>query len=98
MMLWPIEHAREVLNGYATWVDSVPDEMTSLVRLLQVPPIPDVPEFLRGKSFVGIEAAYLGTPEDGDALLAPLREIAPTFMDTVQTMPAAAAAQASHGP
>ena len=89
MMLWPIEHARDVLNGYATWVDSVPDEMTSLVRLLQVPPIPDVPEFLRGKSFVGIEAAYLGTPEDGDALLAPLREIAPTFMDTVQTMPAA---------
>jgi FAD/FMN-containing dehydrogenase len=66
----------------------VPDEVTSVGRLLQLPPIPDVPEPLRGKSLAVVEAAFMGSKEDGRALLAPLRELGPAI-DTFSVLPAA---------
>ena len=47
------------------WTPTVPDEVTSVGRMLQFPPIPDIPEPLRGHSFVVIEAAFLGTERAG---------------------------------
>ncbi|MGZ4400333.1 MAG: FAD-binding oxidoreductase, partial [Gaiellaceae bacterium] len=55
----------------------MPDECTSLGRLLQLPPIPEIPEHLRGRSFVLVEAAFLGALPAGEALLAPLRALRP---------------------
>jgi hypothetical protein len=85
-LFWPLERAHEVLDAWRTWVDGVPDEMTSLGRILRVPPLPGVPEGLRGRAFVLVEAAYLGSEADGAALLRPLRELGPEI-DTVTTMP-----------
>ena len=45
----------------------VPDEVTSVGRLLQFPPLPQIPEPLRGKSFALVEAAFLGAEADGRA-------------------------------
>ena len=39
---------------------TVPEEVTSIGRMLQLPPIPDIPEMLRGRQVVVVEAAYLG--------------------------------------
>jgi hypothetical protein len=87
MMLWPIERDREVLNAWRQWVDTVPDEVTSLGRLLHFPPIPDIPEPFRGREFVGIEAVSLLDPAESEALIAPLRALGPE-MDTFGMMPA----------
>jgi FAD/FMN-containing dehydrogenase len=51
VMFWPVERAAEVLNAWREWTATVPDEMTSVGRILQLPPLPDVPEPLRGRSF-----------------------------------------------
>ena len=67
----------------------MPDDMTTVGRLLQLPPIPDIPEPLRGRSFVGVQAFYLGTEAEGAALVAPIRALGPEI-DTVATIPAAA--------
>src|SRR5262245_62130905 len=48
---------------------------------MQFPPIAAIPEHLRGKSFVIVEAVFMGSEEDGAALLQPLRELGPV-MDT----------------
>jgi FAD/FMN-containing dehydrogenase len=48
-LIFPMERAGEVLNAWREWVDTVPDEVTSIGRLLQVPPLPDIPEPLRGR-------------------------------------------------
>ena len=61
-LLWPRERAEEIFNAWREWTQTVPDEVTSLCRLLNVPPLPDVPEPLRGRSFVVVEAAILGGP------------------------------------
>jgi FAD/FMN-containing dehydrogenase len=86
-VLWfPIERAAEVLKAWRAWTDTVPEELTSVGRLLQLPPIPQIPEPVRGKSFVIVEAIYLGDEAEGAELLAPLRTLAPV-MDTVATIP-----------
>ena len=80
-LFFPYERAGEVLEAWRQWTRSVPDEVTSVGRMIQIPPIPDVPEFLRGRSFTVIEATFLGTEQQGAELLAPLRELGPE-MDT----------------
>jgi hypothetical protein len=37
--------------------------MTSVGRILQFPPLPEVPEPLRGNAFVLVEGIYLGPEE-----------------------------------
>jgi len=81
-LFWPFERASDILHAWREWSATVPDELTSLGRLLQLPSIPDIPEPFRGRSFVLVEAAYLGKEADGQELLRPLREHAPEI-DTV---------------
>ena len=89
VMLWPIERASEILHAWREWTADMPDDMTTVGRLLQLPPIPDIPEPLRGRSFVAVEAFYLGDEAEGAALVAPIRALGPEI-DTVTTIPVAA--------
>jgi hypothetical protein len=90
ILWWPIERDREVLH---TWAEltrhELPDELTSVGRYLRLPPLPDIPEPMRGKSFVVVEVVHLGEPEQADELLAPLRALGPT-LDTIQRIPTSA--------
>jgi FAD binding domain/Berberine and berberine like len=89
-ILWfPVERAAEILRAWREWTDDLPDEMTSVGRILQLPPIEAIPEPVRGKSFVIVEAIYSGDDHaEGERLVAPLRALGPV-MDTVATMPVA---------
>jgi FAD binding domain len=88
-ILWyPVERAAEVLKAWRVWTDDLPDEMSSVGRILQFPPIPQIPEPVRGQSFVVVEAIWLGEAREGARLLEPLRVLGPV-MDTVDTMPIA---------
>jgi FAD/FMN-containing dehydrogenase len=92
-VLWyPVDRAAEILNEWRAWTDGQPEEMSSVGRILQFPPIPEIPEPVRGQSFVVVEAIYLGDEADGAELLAPLRALGPV-LDTVATIPVAALAQ-----
>ena len=86
VMFWPVERATEVLNAWREWVDTVPDELTSVGRILQLPPLPEIPEPLRGGSFVVVETIYVGDEAEGEKLIAPFRALEPT-LDTVATVP-----------
>jgi FAD/FMN-containing dehydrogenase len=76
-LFWPWEEAERVLGAWRRWTAGVPAEVTSMARLLQLPPLPSVPEPLRGRAFVNVQAAVTGTPDEAAALLAPLRELGP---------------------
>jgi FAD/FMN-containing dehydrogenase len=86
ILFFPFERSAEILNAWREWTEDTPRELTSAGRLLQFPPIPDIPEPLRGQSFVVVEAAYIGSEADGAALLQPLRELGPV-MDTFAVIP-----------
>lgn len=84
MLFWPIDAAADVLHAWQQWVTTVPDEVTSVGRLLRFPPLPD---HLRGRSFAVVEAACLSYDEPAAAeLLAPLRALRPE-MDTFGPTP-----------
>ena len=86
VLFFPIERGKEVLHAWRNWLEDVPDEVTSVGRFLQFPPIPDIPEPLRGGSFVVVEATSLLDEAATDELLRPLRELGPA-MDTFATIP-----------
>ena len=87
-VLWyPIERGSEVLHTWGELTRSgPPDELTTVGRFLNFPPIPQIPEPVRGKSFVIVEAYHLGDPARADRLLAPLRALGPVN-DTIATVP-----------
>ena len=86
ILFFPLERGAEVLRAWRRWVDTVPDEVTSVGRFLQFPPLPALPEHLRGQSFAVIEAASLLGEDASDELLRPLRELGPQ-LDTFATIP-----------
>jgi FAD/FMN-containing dehydrogenase len=96
-LFFGIERSSEVLRAWREWTDTVPDEVTSMGRLLRLPPLPEVPELLRGRAFVSVEAAYLGDAAAGAGLVRPLRELGPE-LDTFATIHAPALARLNIDP
>jgi FAD/FMN-containing dehydrogenase len=92
VLFFPIERAGEVLHAWRDWLPSVPDAVTSVGRLLRFPPLPDLPEPLRGQSFAVIEAACQLTDDEAAEVLAPLRALGPA-MDTFARIPVTELAQ-----
>ena len=88
-LFFPIERARQVLHAWRELVPTMPEAMTTVGRLLMLPPLEEIPEPVRGRSFVIVEAIYLGDETEGSRLLEPLRRLQPE-MDTTGTIPVAA--------
>ena len=86
-LFWPIERAREVIVAWRDHLEALPREVTSAIRLFQFPPLPQVPEPFRGRSFVALGAACLLPSREADALLRPWRGLGPEI-DTFTMMPA----------
>ncbi|MEO3821676.1 FAD-binding oxidoreductase [Plantactinospora sp. B24E8] len=86
-LYFPGERAAEVLTAWSAWTADLPDEMTSSIALLRLPPAPELPEPLRGQFVVHVRIAYVGPAEEGARLVAPLRAIGPTLIDSVADLP-----------
>src|SRR4051812_2474579 len=82
VLFFPWERSSEVLHAWREWTETVPDEMTSVGRILQFPPMPELPDHLRGQKFVIVEGFYMGDEASGRELMKPLRDLGPA-MDTV---------------
>ena len=83
ILFFPLERASEVLHAWREWTATAPDEITSIGRLLRFPPLPDIPEPVRGQSFAVVEVVSLLEQVATDEALASLRKLGP-LMDTVQ--------------
>jgi FAD/FMN-containing dehydrogenase len=91
-LFFPIQRSAQVLHAWREWTHMVPDEVTSIGRLMRFPPVPEVPEHLRGGALALVEAAYLGDAAAGGELIGPLRRLGPEI-DTFATIPAPALGQ-----
>ncbi|MBV9335780.1 MAG: hypothetical protein JO243_07780, partial [Solirubrobacterales bacterium] len=78
----------EVLHAWRqlTAGRDLPDELTTVGRFLNLPPAPEIPDPIRGQSFVIVEAYHIGNPAQADELLAPLRRLGP-INDTMAKVP-----------
>ncbi len=85
-MFWPWERSAEVLHAWREWTKTAPDEATTSARIMQMPPMEEVPEFLRGRSFVTIDGAVIGDRAHGAEVISALRELGPEI-DTFDMVP-----------
>jgi len=92
VLFFPWERSSEVLHAWLEWTPTVPDDVTSVGRILQFPPIPEIPEPMRGQKFVVVEAVVTGDEWYGAAQMRPLRELGPV-MDTFAMVPPAGIAE-----
>jgi hypothetical protein len=88
-MIYPAEVGTDAIRTYRDWTETVPDEVTSIVRFLRPPDIPDVPEPIRGVPLLTLGFASIGTEAEGKERTAALGEIGEPMMSTVAQMPAA---------
>jgi FAD/FMN-containing dehydrogenase len=88
-LIFPAELGVEAVRAYRDWTRTLPDEVTSIGRFLRPPPLPDVPEPLRDRPLWTVTAACIGSREDGERQVAPLRELGEPIMDTFDQIPAA---------
>ena len=86
VLFFPWERSSEVLHAWLDWTRTVPDEVTSVGRILQFPPLPELPDLLRGQNFVVVEAVFMGSESEGAELLEPLRALGPAI-DTFAMVP-----------
>lgn len=86
-VFWPGELAPTLLTVFAEWSATLPDDFAASIGLLRLPPLPEVPEPLRGRFAVHLRVAYLGEDAEGERLLAPMRAVAPPMIDMVGRMP-----------
>jgi FAD/FMN-containing dehydrogenase len=86
-LLWDLADIEPVLREWAAWAPTAPDEITTSFRAMRLPPMPELPDFLRGRELVVVDGAVLGSDERGEELLAGLRALRPT-MDTFGRVPA----------
>jgi len=90
MVAWPIEASADLLAAFREWTATAPRELTSSLRFLNLPPFPDIPEPLRGKSVMALTAAHLGSEGEGREALAPMLGIADPLLDGMGPIPPAA--------
>ncbi|WP_136045009.1 FAD-binding oxidoreductase [Microbacterium sp. K41] len=86
-LYYAAEDAAAVLRTFAEWSHDLPDEMTTSVAMLRLPPLPELPEPLRGRFVCAVRIGYVGAADDAEALMAPLREVARPLIDAVGVMP-----------
>ncbi|MFD0692223.1 FAD-binding oxidoreductase [Actinomadura fibrosa] len=95
---WPAAQAGRLLPAWLAWSRHAPEEATTSLRIIDLPPGPDLPSHLRSGPVVCVDGAVLAaTPDDvrtarrqAEDLLGPLRAIAVPIVDTWR--PAAPAA------
>ena len=97
-LLYPTELADEVFGRYETWVADVPDELTSAVVVMNFPPFEEVPEPIRGRSFVIVRGCWCGPSEEGGALIDSWRSWREPLLDAFGPMPFAEMAAISQDP
>ncbi|MGH3495915.1 MAG: FAD-binding oxidoreductase [Nocardioidaceae bacterium] len=85
-VFFPGSAAPRLLDSYRQWTATLADTTCTALALLRLPPLPDIPEPLRGQFVVHLRFVHLGDRSEGEALLAPMRAVAPAIIDAVDEM------------
>jgi FAD/FMN-containing dehydrogenase len=66
--------AAPVLHTYRTWAPTLPEDVTTSIAIMRMPPFDFVPEPLRGQTVVHLRYVYSGTDfDEGERLVEPMK-------------------------
>ncbi len=78
---YPIEDAARVLAGWRDAVAGAPDELSTAGLIWALPVVDELPEQLRGLSYVGVAGMWAGDPAEGEHATRDLRDLATPLLD-----------------
>jgi FAD/FMN-containing dehydrogenase len=81
------DRAAEILAFMRDYMADAPDDLGAGVALISAPPLPVVPEEMHFQPVVGIVICWTGSKEEGEKVVAPIREVAQPALDMVGEMP-----------
>ena len=86
-MLWEMEQAADIMKWYRQFIVHAPQEVTGFFAFLTVPPGPPFPEALHFKKMCGIVWCYIGSLEEANKMLEPLRSFGRPAFEFFAPMP-----------
>jgi hypothetical protein len=81
------ENIETALRGWVDWTTGADPRVTTSVAVLRLPPLDFVPEPFRGRRLLTVRFAFPGSAAEGEQLAAPLRTLAPVYVDALGDIP-----------
>jgi hypothetical protein len=98
-VVWPAAAALELFSAWRDWTTRLPPAMSCTVGIISLPPLPHVPEPLRGRRVVTLTACYAGPADRGAALIGELTAQTPEpVLNTWRALTAADLGNLSNNP
>jgi hypothetical protein len=91
-------HIETALRAWIDWTAAAPARVSTSVAIVRFPPADAVPPPLRGRRLLTLRFAHPGDATDGARLSAPLRQVAPVYLDALGAMPIADVARIFNDP
>jgi hypothetical protein len=103
---WPVAQAARLVAEWQRWTLDAPRDAATSLRVMNLPPLPEIPPALTGGPVLGLAGLVLSSTEDdlvaaqryADELLGPLRAVAEPVFDTWQVGSPAAVPEAHMDP
>jgi len=87
LVAWPQSEAPKVLELYRTLAEQAPPELTLVTLMRPAPPAPWLPKEMHGKPIIAMLACYSGNPEEGEKLVAPIKQFGSPIGDVLVRRP-----------
>ncbi|MFK3711814.1 FAD-binding oxidoreductase [Leclercia adecarboxylata] len=94
LIVFPFEQAKSVISQFARFTETMPEELNVWMVTRKAPPLPFLPAEVHGREMIALALCYVGDPEEGERLIAPLREFGTVLGEHVGVQPYTAWQQA----
>ena len=81
------DRGEEIVRFMREYMHEAPEDLGAAIGFVSAPPEPFVPEEMHFKPITGVIICWTGDHEEGERVVAPIREVAQPVMDLVQPMP-----------
>ena len=92
------QHIEAGFRGWTAWTQTADPRVTTSIAVVRFPPADAIPPALRGRRVLTLRFAYPGNAVDGARLAAPLRAMAPVYLDQLGALPIADVAHIFNDP
>jgi len=85
--MYPRAEAEKIMKFWIDFTKNLPDEVSSDCMHWSIPEHPGFPKELHGTKVTVLAGMYFGSPEDGERILKPMREVATPILDLSGIIP-----------
>ncbi|MBL7502618.1 FAD-binding oxidoreductase [Frankia sp. CNm7] len=79
--------ADRVVSAWKTWSAALPEQASTSIAVLRLPPMPAVPAPLAGRCTVAVRFAWIGDPAAGERVIDPIRGLATVIFGGLGVLP-----------